>query len=55
MHNLIYWGAAIIVRIIMPSIILNLYFNALLIPKEAKHLEIFCVVLIYGMAVFNVL
>lgn len=38
MHNLIYWGAAIIVRIIMPSIILNLYFNALLIPKEAKHL-----------------
>ena len=38
MDNFIYWGAAIVVRIIMPSIILNLYFNVLLIPKEAKHL-----------------
>lgn len=39
MDNFIYWGAAIVVRIIMPSIILNLYFNVLLIPKESKHLQ----------------
>lgn len=39
MDNFIYWGSAILVRIIMPSIILNLYFNALLIPKEPKHLQ----------------
>ncbi len=39
MDNFIYWGSAILVRIIMPSIILNLYFNALLIPKESKHLQ----------------
>ena len=39
MDNFIYWGSAILVRIIMPSIILNLYFNAPLIPKESKHLQ----------------